>query len=59
MYSVPPFECELVLRSDGEEKRQPHVFLDRIRPGTTVFLEDREWIVAPEVFCRPAPMRGK
>jgi hypothetical protein len=55
------FECELVLRENGDEERQPHSFLGEVRPGTFVRMDDRDWIVIevqedepPSVICRPA-----
>ena len=58
---MPSFECELVLRDNGDETRQPHMFLAEVRPGTAVHLHGRDWIVIeiherkrgkPEVVCR-------
>jgi hypothetical protein len=39
------YDCELVLRENGHEKRMPHTFLAEIRPGTFLRLEGRDWIV--------------
>ena len=54
------YECELVFRENGDEKRMPHTFLAAIRPGTFLRLEGRDWIVMeieegekPLVICRP------
>jgi hypothetical protein len=54
------YDCELVLRENGDEMRVPHTFLAEIRPGTFVRLEGRDWIVTeiqegdkPLVVCRP------
>jgi hypothetical protein len=59
--SVPKYECELVLRENGDEMRVPYSFLDEVGPGTFVRLHDRDWIVVevqdgetPSVICRPA-----
>lgn len=59
--SVHKYECELVLRENGDEVRVPHSFLDEVGPGTFVRLHDRDWIVVevqdgetPSVTCRPA-----
>jgi hypothetical protein len=58
--AVTPFECELVLRENGGEARQPHTFIGEVRPGTFVYMNDRDWIVieiqegeTPSVICRP------
>jgi hypothetical protein len=58
--AVTPFECELVLRENGDETRRPHLFFGEIRPGTFLCLEERDWIVieiqegeTPSVICRP------
>ena len=55
------FECELVLRENGDEKRQAYSFLGEVKPGTFVRHRDRDWIVIevqegepPSVICRPA-----
>jgi hypothetical protein len=55
------FECELVLRGNGDEKRKPHMFASEIRPGTFLRMDNRDWIVIeiqesepPSVICRPA-----
>jgi hypothetical protein len=50
--SVPPFECELVLREADSERRLPHTFLAELRPGTHVHLDGIDWIVM-EVEERP------
>ena len=42
--AVTPFECELVLRENGGEARQPHTFIGEVRPGTFVYMNDRDWI---------------
>jgi hypothetical protein len=59
--AVTPFECELVLRENGDEARQPHTFIADVEPGTFVHMDDRDWIVVevqdgetPSVICRPA-----
>jgi hypothetical protein len=63
---VPPFDCELVLRENGDETRQPHSSVEEIRPGTAVHFDRRDWIVVeilepegalPEVICRPRAER--
>jgi hypothetical protein len=55
------YECELVLRENGDEKRQPHMLAGEVGPGTFVRMEGRDWIVIetqegelPSVICRPA-----
>ena len=56
------YECELVLRENGDEMRVPHEFLSEVRPGTFVRKDNRDWIVieiqdlgeTPAVICRPA-----
>jgi hypothetical protein len=57
---IPSFDCELVLRENDHESRQPHSFVDEIRPGTFTRIEGRDWVVievrggaSPEVLCRP------
>jgi hypothetical protein len=57
---VTPFDCELVLRENGDEKRTLHTFLAQVRPGTHLCLEGRGWIVLEveegekqQVICRP------
>jgi hypothetical protein len=57
--SMPPFDCEIVLRENDHESRQPHSFMDEIRPGTIVRIEDQDWVVievrnkqAPQIVCR-------
>ena len=54
------YECELVLRENGDEKRQPHMFAGELRPGTFVRMDGRDWIVIeiqdgepPSIICRP------
>ena len=63
---MPPFDCELVFRENGDETRQPHSFIGEIRPGTAVHIDRRDWIVIeireregglPEVICRPRAER--
>jgi hypothetical protein len=63
---VLPFDCELVLRENGDETRQPHSFVGEIGPGTAVHFDRRDWIVIeileqeggpPEVICRPRAER--
>jgi len=56
-----PYECNLVLREHGDEKRQPHSFIGEVRPGSFIRMDDRDWIVieiqegeTPLVICRPA-----
>jgi hypothetical protein len=61
-----PFDCELVLRENGDETRQPHKFDNEVRPGTTLHVESRDWIIIeiahrsgllPEVICHSAHER--
>jgi hypothetical protein len=56
-----PFECELVLEVDDEERREIRMFMGDLIPGDRVLLEGEEWIVVfvnerpgslPEVRCR-------
>jgi hypothetical protein len=63
---MPNFECELVLRHDGEETRLPHTFLAEIRPGTYIRIQGQDWFVdeirdretgTPEIICRPPTKR--
>jgi hypothetical protein len=57
---MPPLDCELVLRENDHESYQPHSFIDEVRPGTIVRIEDHDWVVievrgdkTPQVVCRP------
>jgi hypothetical protein len=59
--AVTPFECDLVLRENDDEARQPHTFIAEVRPGTFLHGNDRDWIVieiqegeTPSVICRRA-----
>jgi len=56
-----PFECELVLRENDEERREIRMFIGDLSPGDRVRLEGEDWIVVfvneragalPEVLCR-------
>jgi hypothetical protein len=54
------YDCDLLLRQNGNEKRMPHRFIAEIEPGRFLRLEGRDWIVTeihegdkPLVICRP------
>jgi hypothetical protein len=60
---MPSFECELLLRENDHQSSRPHSFVDEVRPGTIVRIDEHDWVVteirggsngAPrEVICRP------
>jgi hypothetical protein len=58
------FDCELVFRENGSDRREPHAFDSDVLPGTMLHLEGLDWMVVelrerptgllPQVVCRPA-----
>jgi hypothetical protein len=47
------YECELVLRENGDEKRQPYMLADEVRPGMFVRTDGRDWVVIETQEGRP------
>jgi hypothetical protein len=43
--SAMQYDCDLLLRQNGDEKRMPHRFLAEIEPGRFLRLEGHDWIV--------------
>jgi hypothetical protein len=37
------YDCDLLLRQSGDEKRMPHRFIAEIEPGRFLRLEGRDW----------------
>jgi hypothetical protein len=57
---MPSFDCELILRENDYESHEWHSFIDEVRPGTIVHVQERDWVIievrgynTPEVICRP------
>jgi hypothetical protein len=57
---MAPFDCEIVLRENGDESHQPYSFMGEVRPGTIMRVDQHDWVVievrggaVPQVVCRP------